>query len=131
LARSAKIPCRYTLCPALLDKPGYCDKHASERYNKHEEHDKNRATSTQRGYGYRWQKAREAYLKNNPLCVQCERDGRVNDRELEIDHIVPINIAPDRQYDLNNWQVLCKSCHSKKTAQDKVKYRLGMGGLKL
>jgi 5-methylcytosine-specific restriction protein A len=26
-------------------------------------------TSTQRGYGYKWQKAREGFLRSHPLCV--------------------------------------------------------------
>src|SRR5690625_6792765 len=32
-------------------------------------------TSTQRGYGYRWQKERERFLMAHPLCRYCPSDG--------------------------------------------------------
>ncbi|MFA6067146.1 MAG: HNH endonuclease, partial [Janthinobacterium sp.] len=34
-------------------------------------------TSTQRGYGYKWQKARAAYLMKHPFCVYCLRDAGI------------------------------------------------------
>lgn len=44
-------------------------------------------TSSQRGYDYRWQKTREQYLRDNPLCVYCERNGRTTAAGV-VDHIV-------------------------------------------
>ena len=32
-------------------------------------------TSAQRGYGYKWQQAREGWLLKHPLCVMCEAEG--------------------------------------------------------
>lgn len=34
-------------------------------------------TSSQRGYGYRWQKARAAFLREHPFCVYCLRERRI------------------------------------------------------
>ena len=121
MPRAAKVPCRHTLCPALLDKPGFCKAHEAERFNGAREHDSRRGSSTQRGYDYRWQKTRKGYLAKHPLCVHCQASGRVV-AATEIDHIIPIQIDSNRKYDRENWQSLCKSCHSVKTAKDKIIY---------
>lgn len=36
-----------------------------------------RPTSSARGYGWRWQKFRKAYLASHPLCTRCEAEGKV------------------------------------------------------
>lgn len=46
-------------------------------------------SSTQRGYGYKWQKARERFLSLNPLCVYCERVNRVTAATV-VDHVIPV-----------------------------------------
>lgn len=73
--------------------------------------------STQRGYGYRWQKAREGYLAKHPLCVQCEREGKVV-VATDIDHIIPHRGDETLFWDRTNWQPLCHSCHSVKTQKE-------------
>lgn len=73
-------------------------------------------SSTQRGYGYRWQKTREGILAKNPLCYICMKLGRVVPGT-EVDHIIPHKGNMQIFWDSTNWQVLCKSCHSKKTAK--------------
>lgn len=37
---------------------------------------------------------------------------------VEVDHITPLRVAPQRKYDLTNLQGLCKSHHSRKTAAE-------------
>jgi len=123
MPRSAKVPCRHPLCRELLDKPGFCKLHESEAHKIHRDYDSCRGSSTKRGYDYRWQKTRKGYLENHPLCVHCEAEGRITAAN-EVDHIIPIQIAPMRKYDRTNWQPLCKSHHSKKTAKDRIKYQL-------
>lgn len=59
---------------------------------------------------------RPIFLKQNPLCVQCEAEGNVREAT-EVDHIKPIANGGAR-YDANNLQALCKHHHSKKTAQE-------------
>ncbi len=68
-------------------------------------------SSTQRGYGYRWQQARKRFLSAHPLCVYCKRDGRVTVAEV-VDHITPHRGDQKLFWDQNNWQALCSSCHS-------------------
>lgn len=68
-------------------------------------------SSTQRGYGYKWQKAREKFLKKNPLCVYCQRDGRVTAANV-VDHITAHRGDMKLFWKESNWQALCSSCHS-------------------
>lgn len=76
-----------------------------------------RETAAQRGYDSRWQKARAGYLRSHPLCVHCERRGRVVAAN-EVDHVVPHKGDMVLFWDNTNWQSLCKPCHSLKTATE-------------
>ncbi|VVM59464.1 HNH endonuclease [Pseudomonas fluorescens] len=67
-------------------------------------------TSTQRGYGYKWQKARERYLRDHPLCVYCARQGLTAAASV-VDHKAPHRGDQDLFWDASNWQPLCKPCH--------------------
>jgi len=76
-----------------------------------------RLTTAQRGYGSRWQKARETFLKRAPLCVECQRSGRVRLATV-VDHIKPHKRCQALFWDTGNWQALCKRCHDAKTARE-------------
>lgn len=67
-------------------------------------------TSTERGYDYKWQKAREQHLRDNPLCVYCGRQGRTTAANI-VDHIVAHRGDRGLFWDRDNWQSLCKLCH--------------------
>ncbi len=70
-----------------------------------------RLTTTQRGYGYRWQVARAHFLKTHPICVMCERQGIITAATV-VDHIKPHKGNEQLMWDSeNNWQALCKSHH--------------------
>lgn len=69
-----------------------------------------RQSSTSRGYTWQWNKARTAYLKENPLCVYCLALGRDTRAEV-VDHIKPHRGDKVLFWDVNNWQSLCKHCH--------------------
>lgn len=69
-------------------------------------------SSTQRGYGYKWQKAREGHLRSHPLCCYCEREGRVTAATV-VDHRVPHRGNQDLFWDRSNWQSLCAAHHSR------------------
>lgn len=69
-------------------------------------------------YGYRWQKARKAFLSEHPLCIYCQRMGRLKSADV-VDHIKPHKGDLDLFWDPMNWQPLCKACHdSAKHAED-------------
>lgn len=65
--------------------------------------------------GYTWQKMRELYLQQFPLCVDCDRQGRIRLAD-QVDHIVPL--AKGGTDAFNNLQGLCVECHQIKTALD-------------
>lgn len=59
------------------------------------------------GRSGQWPRVRRAHLKREPACVAC---GRADD--LEVHHVVPYHLAPDRELDPDNLVTLCASpCH--------------------
>jgi len=81
-------------------------------------YDRNRGTAAQRGYDSRWQRFRAVYIQHNPLCRRCKAKGRITATK-EVHHIVPLRDAPERKYDTDNLEPLCKSCHSKATRKER------------
>ena len=70
--------------------------------------------SNQRIYGTaRWRLVRKVVLaRDGWRCRKCGKPGR-----LEVDHIVPLHKGCD-PWARDNLQVLCRSCHFKKTASE-------------
>ena len=68
-------------------------------------------------YGRQWGKARLAFLADHPFCVDCEREGKTMLAN-EVDHIIPHGGRASWFWDRTNWQPLCKSHHSQKTARE-------------
>jgi 5-methylcytosine-specific restriction protein A len=85
------------------------------------EYEKSRASARASGYDARWQKARRAFLDANPLCVSCMAQGR-RVRASAVDHITPHRGDAATFWDVSNWQALCQSCHSRKTATEGRRY---------
>lgn len=71
-----------------------------------------------------WRMTRKFYIKANPLCEQCTRDGRTTGGQM-VDHIRQITMGGDRLHQ-SNLQTLCNSCHAKKSASEAVEYRRGI-----
>jgi 5-methylcytosine-specific restriction enzyme A len=63
----------------------------------------------------KWRALRKAYFRVHPLCVDCQRLGRVTAAS-HLDHIRTVEEAPGLAWDWSNLQGLCASCHSSKTA---------------
>ncbi|GMA64747.1 hypothetical protein GCM10025859_51870 [Alicyclobacillus fastidiosus] len=105
-------PCSKPGCSALT-RERYCEDHKEDirRY------DAERKSSAQRGYDSRWRKVRLAYLKKHPLCVECERQGRITPATV-VDHIVPHKGDKKLFWDSTNWQPMCKPHHDAKTARE-------------
>ena len=59
----------------------------------------------------RWRKVRRMHLAEHPMCVMCERQGRVTAATV-VDHIVPHEGNADLFWDMSNWQSLCYACHN-------------------
>lgn len=67
-------------------------------------------TTNERGYDYKWQKARISFLSLHPLCVMCEREGRITAATV-VDHRVPHQGNEALFWDQTNWDPLCKKHH--------------------
>jgi 5-methylcytosine-specific restriction endonuclease McrA len=70
-----------------------------------------KTTSAQRGYGYRWQKARDRHLSMHPLCVMCLEEDRVT-AAMVVDHKVPHRGDETKFWDESGWQNPCAHHHS-------------------
>ena len=82
-----------------------------------------RPGATERTRGNTWMKIRERWLRAHPLCVECERQGRVS-AATQLDHITPL--GDGGADDESNYQGLCEPCHKAKTAEEnsaRVRYR--------
>jgi len=101
-----KKPCKHPGCPKLTSGM-YCEEHTAM-------HSSDRASASVRGYDGRWKKARTRFLKAHPLCVECQKQGRLT-KATVVDHIIPHRGDAKLFWDEANWQPLCKSCHDHKT----------------
>ena len=66
------------------------------------------------------QRERARLFSANPLCVECERQGRVTVATIR-DHIIPL--AEGGQDTADNIQGLCEECHNKKTLAESKRGR--------
>jgi 5-methylcytosine-specific restriction endonuclease McrA len=55
----------------------------------------------------KWSTIRKEHLNNNGTCAACGRN-----KKLEVHHIEPVHVNPDRELDMTNLITLCDSpCH--------------------
>lgn len=115
-------PCRVRGCPCLVSSRlmrGYCDNHAHLRTTHNWQARQQGKTTTERGYGYAWQKLRTKILERDGyLCQVCKQSGKLT-QATEIDHI--LNKASGGTDDLDNLQAICKACHKVKTQEESKK----------
>lgn len=109
-----KTICNWPGCGEIVELPArYCEKHKKlKEEEKKQRGNRWRGSAASRGYDYRWQKFRKSFLMRHPVCAMC---GRL---ATDVDHIVPLAIAPTRKYDESNLQALCHECHSRKTVKE-------------
>lgn len=74
----------------------------------------------------RWRKTARLHKQQNPLCVECLKEGISNPVD-HTDHIVPVRDGGD-PYDPDNMQSLCKSHHFEKTMQEANSRKTPGGG---
>lgn len=53
-----------------------------------------------------WNKTRKEFLKNNNSCRACGKNT-----DLQVHHIEPFHINPNRELDTTNLITLCSNCH--------------------
>ncbi|GAN84051.1 HNH endonuclease signature motif containing protein [Novacetimonas hansenii] len=72
----------------------------------------------QKSYDNHWRKFSNAFRKKHLFCKQCLKEGVYTYSDLHVDHIIPLVQRPDLKYVESNLQVLCRSCHGKKTYKE-------------
>ena len=98
--------CAEPYCSNYAEVGVYCRKHSRD-YNQ-----RIRDPAVQKHYGRRWEKIRDLYLSKYPLCVECEKAGRLTPAT-EVHHIVPVTEGGGD--DEGNLMAVCKPCHSRFT----------------
>ena len=106
-------PCSHPGCPELTNER-YCDKHQKQVTK---EYDQRRGSAASRGYDHRWVKARWRYIAEHPLCVECEKVGKLMPANV-VDHVVAHKGDKVLFWDESNWQSLCTYHHNLKTAKE-------------
>lgn len=99
----------------MLTRDTYCSTHAQQ-------YEQQRGTATERGYDHKWRVYREQYLKNNPLCAECARQGKTTAATV-VDHIIDHRGDTTLFWDTGNHQPLCATCHNAKTMKTYVRLR--------
>ena len=99
-------PCSQPGCFALVAAGGRCPVHRPKPWQRPP------TSTTQRGYGWRWQQLRKQVLQEEPACRLC---GALSS---EVDHIIP---KRDGGTDArSNLRGLCTRCHQRITGQTKA-----------
>lgn len=109
--RAPKKPCAHVACPALVEER-FCAAHKAKRYR---EQNARRGSASSQGYGAQWRKLVAIQREREPLCREHLKRGEAVQKD-EVDHIVPKALGGID--DFSNFQSLCKSCHSAKTARE-------------
>ena len=73
------------------------------------------AVATALYHSARWRKARAHFLRRQPLCAECDRNGIIR-AACVVDHSDPHRGDERVFWDESRWQALCASCHGRKTA---------------
>lgn len=68
----------------------------------------------------KWKRVRLKFLSQHPRCVMCLASGRQTPAN-EVDHIIPHCGDIGLFWDVDNYQSLCKRCHSSKTFYETIK----------
>lgn len=116
--RRPGVPCKAPMCPEVIPagSGGYCERHKAQAPRYSQTRGQRRPGAEEQDDFHnskRWRRFREWHLAQNPLCIECEKAGRVEAATI-VDHIVPISEGGE-EMSSDNAQSLCKSCHSKKT----------------
>lgn len=105
VAVKAMRPCARPGCSALTSGT-YCQAHRPKDGGR-------RSTAYRAWYkSTRFRKARDQFMTANQFCARCGAWAT------DLDHIQPHKGDAALFWDPENWQALCASCHSRKTAAE-------------
>lgn len=81
-------------------------------------------SSSARLYTWEWAKEARAFLVDHPLCVRCDKAGRVA-LAVAVDHRVPHRGDLVLFWDRANWDGLCAHCHNSEKQKEEWRERYG------
>lgn len=112
----APKPCGHSGCRNLVrDGSTRCETHKEKKKSNFSR----QLSSTERGYGYAWQKLRLVILRRDGgICQACKALGKLTAGNI-VDHIKPKEEGGSD--DLDNLQAICKPCHTMKTAKESAR----------
>ena len=72
----------------------------------------------------KWHAMSRQFLSGNAFCVRCllreeTKGGPLRKAAVHADHILPVHKYPEKKYDINNLQALCRRCHSIKSVMER------------
>ena len=101
----ATRPCAAAGCPSMVPVgKQFCPEHQAHR-------ERERGSAASRGYDRDWKAVRLAYLREHPICEDCELKGDVVPAAL-VHHVDPIRQGGAR-LDAGNLRALCEPCHAR------------------
>lgn len=112
-------PCSKFGC-GNLSRSRYCEEHTQEHAVQTKQYDRfARDERTVRFYSSTaWKRLRETVkIRANGLCSMCLDDKRIVVGVI-VDHIIPVKVNWRLRLVEDNLQLLCRSCHNKKTAEE-------------
>lgn len=104
--------CTYPGCLELVPG-GRCRRHQPGKM---------RLSARALGYDADWERLRRMFLRRNPMCAECKRQGIVRPAE-EVHHKQSIEDRPDLRLNWENLEALCKPCHSRETVRSGQGFR--------
>ncbi len=113
-------PCNKPGC-GQLTRDGYCDQHKTAKAENNRYYDKYHRSdrSKQFYHSAAWKRARDLIrIRDNGLCIECLNQKRITVGTI-VDHIIPIKQNWNKRLDEDNLQLLCQSCHNKKTGSER------------
>jgi len=94
----------------LIVESRYCDA-CAPKFSR----ETDRRSAHARGYDRRWREFRLVYLRDNPLCVDCFKDGYAV-AATDVHHIQKLANHPELKYEPANLMALCSQHHDGRTA---------------
>jgi 5-methylcytosine-specific restriction protein A len=106
-------------CPNQVTGRGRCDAHrkAIERERSRRRREKTRGVYKTR----MWQMRRKQAIERQPLCPGSGDGTPYTAIVEEVDHVIPLDVAPELAYEPSNLVARCRRCHRVKTARENAR----------